>query len=99
MGGDCGVGTISSPFGRYSSFRYPNCTGYYHYQSGDCDYGCLIVEYLHHSSGSYSGEYSYQGRCKYKSEWELCDVDVTKSRQLLQSRAPDAYNMILDPFY
>mmetsp|Transcript_1797 Transcript_1797/g.3279 ORF Transcript_1797/g.3279 Transcript_1797/m.3279 type:complete len:361 (+) Transcript_1797:34-1116(+) len=109
--GDCGYASVSNPLGRYSHFRFPDCTGRYHYDDSTCDYKCLATEYFHHFVASYNGEYPW-GRgnmcdgdgLKHRSrEWELCadapNGDLEPSRQLLRHYDPDFFELFTDEFY
>eukprot|EP00927_Polykrikos_kofoidii_P053707 TRINITY_DN48273_c0_g1_i1.p1 TRINITY_DN48273_c0_g1~~TRINITY_DN48273_c0_g1_i1.p1 ORF type:complete len:406 (+),score=42.73 TRINITY_DN48273_c0_g1_i1:139-1218(+) len=98
--GDCGFASFACPVGRYSEFRYPNCTGLYHYSDASCDYACLATEYLHHFIATYNGEYFYNGCPPTSREWELCSSkSLAASREMLKKKAPDAYRLILDSFF
>lgn len=107
--GNCGYSSVDNPFGRHTVFRFPNCTGGYHYDDDTCGYGCLATEYFHHFIASYNGEYPWgkpdmcpdsQGP---SDEWELCavtaDGKLDRSRELLKRGDPDGFALITDSFY
>merc|ERR1719375_1640657 len=106
---NCGYASFDNPLRYYATYRFPNCTGFYHYNDDTCDYGCLATEYFHHFIASYNGEYPWKanGMCpssqQRSDEWELCadapDGNLTKSRQILQRGDPDGFALITDPAF
>mmetsp|Transcript_58649 Transcript_58649/g.171639 ORF Transcript_58649/g.171639 Transcript_58649/m.171639 type:complete len:395 (-) Transcript_58649:128-1312(-) len=111
--GNCGYNTAETPLGKYASFRFPSCTGSYHYKDPTCSFSCLVTEYFHHFVASYNGEYTW-GRadlpvpnlalCNRRggraTEWEHCVTGPRKlgaSRRVLEAGDPDGAALLLDP--
>lgn len=109
--GDCGYNTWHVPWRLWPThFKYPKCSGFYHYDDPTCSYECLATEYFHHFLASYNGEYAWhrrtEGLCNCSKdaeragEWELClDAELHHGRSLLQEHDPDGYALITNPMY
>lgn len=112
--GSCGYASVHNPLHNHSSFRFPNCTGVYHYEDHTCHYACLVTEYFHHFCASYNGEYPWKAPSKREgictthheraAEWELCAAapdgsSLEHSRQVLREGDPDGFALITDPLY
>ena len=87
------------------TFKYPHCTGKFHYSDRTCDYSCLVSEYEWWSlttilggqdgtSGTVAPGDGAGPRCKYiKDEWESCSADQLKKND------PGIYAIMTDPKY
>ncbi|XP_013384868.1 uncharacterized protein LOC106154878 isoform X2 [Lingula anatina] len=82
---DCG-------FAFNHTFRYPNCTGLYHFGDPTCDFECLLTEFFYWGLTSILG--AQRKRCKTISdEWELC------TKKLVRTKLPELYFLLTNPRY
>lgn len=79
------------------TFKFPRCTGNYHYADESCGYYCLVIEYQYWTLTSILGAQdgtarwatgSRGGQCEdVEEEWELC------SKGAVRSKDPDVYRL------
>ena len=80
------------------TFKWPDCTGYYHYKDKTCKFYCLETEYfcwtLTSILGAQDGPPVPKGRCeKILKEWELCNKAKVKKYN------PLGYKLMTDEKY
>ena len=76
MIGDCG-------YAFNGTFKWPNCTGFYHHKDKTCILWSLQQEYFYwiltSILGAQDGPLAPEGRCKkIATEWELCNKAKVK---------------------
>jgi hypothetical protein len=90
--GDCGHAYDGT-------FKYPHCTGKYHYDDKTCEYDCLLSEYEYWSLTTLLGGQDGtlvppKNRCDdIADEWEQC------SKSLLEKHDPAIVKILTDPKY
>jgi len=92
--GDCG-------YAFNHSFKYPHCSGKFHYSDRTCDYSCLVSEYnywalttLLGGQDPAAGKGAPKGRCvDISDEWEMCSASA------LREGDPTIVAIMSDPKY
>ena len=81
------------------TFKYPHCTGKYHYSDKTCEYECLVSEYewwaLTTLLGGQDGHLvPPKNRCQdISDEWEMC------TKTLLEAHDSGIVAIMTDPKY
>jgi len=94
---DKNIGDCGHAYDR--TFKYPHCTGKYHYSDKTCDYACLLSEYEYWSLTSLLGGQDGhllppKNRCKdIADEWESC------TEKLMEKNDPEVTAIMRDSRY
>jgi hypothetical protein len=81
------------------TFKYPHCTGKYHYDDKTCEYDCLLSEYEYWALTTLLGGQDGKlvppkNRCDdISDEWEQC------TKELLKQHDPNIVSILTDPKY